>query len=406
MGYDPPGRADALPSSLIARWNETITKHYTQQFERHGSRFITADPESLPNAEAADIHWFADPAEPVACFDRATARQLADWRRGRGTVQDEYAEYAIERRADDDGRLRPKRVQVTTELREYWQAIATADPEALAGMAEDVLGRRPSWRELYGADDPHGLEQAQREALFVRQLAGDDAGPPEGELNTANALFMTNTINGLDDLIFIVMFGAQPYVVRLDDGDHRPATRDEIFSLETTSPILACRHADPVAALGAHGAAMEGRTVAFTNPLGMYIKAFDTAALTLDGGALPDEWIRWGRGEDEMRQRLVVGPPDDDPRFLDDITVSVGAADEPVVGGFQILQLVEVGPLTVKGPCSTLAEGEFVEVPAVKNAIDCAGDFACAPIRQLKEVFDQEQASQRTGRRTAGGFAA
>jgi hypothetical protein len=403
MPYDPPGRADDLPESLLARWNATITKHYNEQFKQHGSRFITADPDSLPQSDGADIHWFADPAEPVTCFDRATARQLADWRRGRSTVQDEYAEYAIERRADPDGRIRPKRVQVTTELREYWATIAVADPDALAGIAEDALGRRPSMIELYGVDDPQSLEEPQREALFRRHLAGDDDGDPDGELNTANALFMINAINGLDDLIFIVMFGAQPYVVRLDDGTRRPATRDELFSLPTSAEILACRHADPVAAQGAHGAALDGRTVAFANPLGMYIKAFDDAALTLDGGALPDRWIRWGRGEEGMRQRLVVGPPDDDPRFLDDITVSVGAADAPLVGGFQILQLVEVGPLVIAGPQTAVGEHEFFDVPAIREMIDCTAEFACGPIRRLKERFDREQGGRRTGRRVPGG---
>jgi len=33
---------------------------------------------------------------------------------------------------------------------------------------------------------------------------------PTGRLNTDNALFMTHPINGLDDLLYIVMFGAKP----------------------------------------------------------------------------------------------------------------------------------------------------------------------------------------------------
>ncbi len=404
MAHDVPGRADQLSDSLVARWNATVTEQFTELFAKHGSRFIADDPLKLSDAQGAAIHWFADPAEPVTCFDRTVARQLADWHGGRATVQDEYAEYAIERRPDRDGRMRPKRVQVTTELREYWQTIAAADPDALADMAEDALERRPSQTELYGVEDPHNLEESQREALFARHLAGDGDGPPAGELNTANALFMTNSINGLDDLIFIVMFGAHPYVVALPDGGRRPATRDELFSLETTDEVLACRHADPVAALGAHAAAMEGRTVAFADPLGMYIQSFDEAALSLDGAALPDGWIRWGRGGEGMRQRLVVGPPDETERFLDDITVSVGAADEPLEGGFQILQLIEVGPLAVQGARSPIVDDEFVEVQAVEQAIDCTAGFVCDPIRRLKEIFDREQASQRTGRRALGSF--
>lgn len=401
MPYDVPGRADDLEQGLVDRWNRRVGEEYKSLFEQHGSRFITADPDSLPKAEPVAIQWFAVPAEPVTCLDRASARQLADWRAfGRHAVQDEYAEYAIELRPDGDGRMRPKRVQVTTELREYWLEIATADPDAVAGMAEDVLGRRPTWTELYGIEDPHSLDEPQRQAHFIEQVAGDGRVPPKGDLNTANALFMTHRINGLDDLIYIVMFGATPYAVRLPDGSRRRASRDEIFSLEEDLRILACRHADPVAALTAHDAAWDGRTVAFANPLGMYIKAFNEAALTVDGRAVPDEWIRWGRGEEGMPQRLVVGPPDDDERFLDDITVAVGAAAEPLVGGFQLLQQIEVGPLVVQGPQSAVEDAEFKELAELEESIDCAGSFACDPLIELKRLFDREQGTRRTGRRS------
>jgi hypothetical protein len=131
----------------------------------------------------------------------------------------------------------------------------------------------------------------------------------------------------------------------------------------------------------------------------MYIKAFNDAALTVDGRALPDDWIRWGRGEEGMRQRLVVGPSDDEKRFLDDITVAVGAAAEPLVGGFQLLQQIEVGPLVVQGPKSGVEHAEFKELAELEEAIDCAGSLACGPLIELKNLFDREQGTRRTGRR-------
>jgi hypothetical protein len=400
MAYETPGRADKHNESLVERWNQTIVSTYSEIFAADGSRFITPDPDSLEDPENVDVKWFADPAEPNVCLDRTGARVLCDWRGGRRRVQDEYAEYAVEQRPDADGRIRPKRVQITTELREYWQTIAIADPEALAGTAEDALGRRPSFTELYGHDDPHALDESQREAAFVNQLVGGAAGAA-GELNAANALFMLHRINGLDDLIGIVMLGAKPYSARDDDGNRRAASRDEIFSLHPETRILACRHADPIAASRAHAAAFDGRTVAFANPIGMYIKSFDHATLTLDGQALPPEWIRFGRGQAGMHQRLVVGPPDDDEHFLDDITVSAGAANEPLLGGFQLLELTEVGPLVLQGKSSPLAESDFVDVPALKVGIDCAESFACDQIVKLKAIADRELESEQTGRRSA-----
>jgi hypothetical protein len=399
MAYDVPGRADDLNEELVARWNETIKREYTARFEIHGSRFITADPSGLRDAELdKDIKWFADPAAPVNCLDRAAARRLADWHGGRMAVQDEYAEYAIERRPNETGEMRPKRVQVTTELSAYWATVAAADPETLADMAEDALGRRPGWEELYGLPDPHKLSEERRTTAFATQLGGLE-NTPRGELNTANALFMTNPINGLDDLLYIVMFGARPYSVRLSDGSTRPAGGDEMFAHEHKL-ILACRHADPTDALKANAAASEGRTVAFADPLGMYIRSFDQRALAIDGEPLPDEWVRWGRGEAGMRQRLVIGPPDDDEHFLDDITVSVGAADEPLVGGFQLLQLIEVGPLVVVGPPSDIDEADVVIVAEIEDGIDCSGPEICTPIVALQKRVDRELGLRRTGERT------
>lgn len=402
MAYDPPGRADNLDGPLLDAWNTRVAEEYKQIFAKHGSRFITADPATLDEAKPLDVHWFADPVEPVTCLDPASARQLADWPVvGRNELQDEYAEFAIELGVDKSGKRRPKRVQITTELREYWLTIAVADPDAVADMAEDVLGRRPSFTELYGVDDPVALEPAERKARFEHRVAGSDEISPSGELNTANALFMTHRINGLKDLIYIVMFGAKPYAVLLPNGSRRPAGRDEIFFPKGKgTQILACRHADPVAALSAHRAAWEGRTVAFANPLGMYIQTFDQAALSLDGEALPEEWISWGRGEEAMRQRLVVGPPDKDERFLDDITVLGGAADEPLLGGYQLLKLIEVGPLASQGTPSAIDTKEFVDVPALDEAIDCQAEWVCSPILKLKQRFDLERAKERTGRRS------
>jgi hypothetical protein len=186
-----------------------------------------------------------------------------------------------------------------------------------------------------------------------------------GSLNTKNALFMTHPINGLDDLLYIVMFGAHPYA-REGSEPPEPASREEIFRAADVA-FLACRHADPAAAMGAAGAAFSGRTVAFANPLGMYVVAFTS---------------------------------DDDPRFLDDITVSIGAADEPVTGGFQVVEQVEVGPLVVVGPDGPVAPEEYRIVPADPEPIHCNEAAVCASVRQLKQQFDEEQGPVRVAPRT------
>jgi hypothetical protein len=156
--------------------------------------------------------------------------------------------------------MRPKRVQVTTELREYWVCVAMHDPVALRALTKNVLGLEPAWEDLYGVGDPLALSVDQRKLAFSTFVAGhgndrelENLGVPAqpvGELNTDNALFMTHPINGLDDLLYIVLFGAKPYA-RGDVADPQPATREQIFR-EFDVEHLACRHADPAAAMGAH----------------------------------------------------------------------------------------------------------------------------------------------------------
>jgi hypothetical protein len=222
-----------------------------------------------------------------------------------------------------------------------------------------------------------------------------------GRLNTDNALFMTHPINGLDDLLYIVLFGARPYA-RGDVGDLQPATREQIFR-EFGVEQLACRHADPAAAMGAHGAAFDGRTVAFADPLGMYISSFSEDVFVVQDNPVPEAWIRWGRGREEgFYQRLEFGPDDDDPAFLDDISVAVGASEEPLRGGFQLLQQLEVGPRVIVGEPSQVADEDYVFLSASDAPIPCHKASICTYIEALKEEFDNEQRLVRVAPRIMG----
>jgi hypothetical protein len=402
MPYDVPGRADQLDGELISAWNRTIE----EMFDRQGrdlreSRFFALDFEELVDpTETRAVKWTGDPAEPRFCLDDETvAQELSDWGvLGRHVLHNEYCEYAVIMSEDAAGQTRPKRVEITTELPEYWTCVAKHDPEQVRSMATDVLGREVGFRELYETDDPVALDPDEREIAFAHAVAGNGghrhlqeagvAAQPRGRLNTERALFMTHPINGLDDLLYIVMFGARPYAKRSGDGVDRAST-DEIFSTFSSS-VLACRHADPAAALGAYGVAFEGGRVGFADPLGMYMREPNVSVFSYQGGPVPEEWVRLGRGEDGAWQRLTFGPGDDDEAFLDDIVVSVGATDRPVHGGYQVLQHVDIGPLVLTAAGEPVAEDEWLFVDEVEPIV-CGDSSACADIRALKEAFDAER---------------
>ena len=271
MPYGSPGHADELSEELIARWNDVIVTT-AESLASFKTRFFELDPAKLRDPELSDaVKWPGDPAAPTFCVDEPTVRALCDWPEiGRRSVQLEYCECAVINARDAGGRLRPKRVEVTTELREYWSCIAMHDPDRVRAMAADVLGREPDWEELFGVADPHPLSPEQREIAFGHTVGGHgnnqrliDAGvpaQPTGRLNIDHALFMTHPINGLDDFLYVVMFGSHPYGVRAG-SQIRQATGDDIYTAKEVKH-LSCNHADPTITLGAYDNAFAGRQTA------------------------------------------------------------------------------------------------------------------------------------------------
>jgi hypothetical protein len=415
MIYDVPGFADQLSDSLVAKWNETIQDSYDSLEPDFGSRFFELDPDLIENPASATVKWFGDPAEPNFCISAEVAQKLSDWGiRGRQVLQNEYCEYHTVHQPDASGRMRPKRVEITTELREYWVNLAMHDPDTVRDRAASILGFEPSWEDLYGVADPASLSIQQRKVAFSRLVAGhgnDNAlaaagvpAQPTGPLNTEHALFMTHPINGLDDLLYIVMFGSKPYARQTSTG-LQPATREQIFRAFGVEH-LACRHADPAAAMGAHAAVFNGQPVAFANPLGMYIESFSPFLFLYEENPIPDSWVRLSRGEQGMAQRLEFGPGDEDDAFLDDIQLVQGDLVAPVVGGYQVVQQLEVGPQVVAGAATEIDDEEYVVLNASSAPIRCQDAAICPRIRQLRDEFEASQPLLRIAPRTLGRLGA
>ncbi len=386
--YDVPGFSDNVNEDIKNAWNEAVKSNYNSSDSNPDPKYFPLDPNDIRESSDAKVFWFADPQEPQHCFDERIAQQLSDFGiEGRKLLHNEYCEYTIVKRQDSSGKLRPKRVNVTTEFKAYWECVARRDPNLLRKILKEILGIQPSWQDLYGVDDPFVLTEQMRAAKFSRL----------DKINTDNALFMSHPINGLSDLIYIVGFGSKPYAVKRN-GQIEKASREEIFTAKRVRS-LACRHADPAASMAAYGAVFGGNQVAFKNPLGMYIQSFNTDALSFQGEPLPEKWIRRSRanfsseGQNEWCQRLVIGPSDEEPYFLDDIKIETGEFKEPVVGGFQILKSIEVGPLITTGNPKSLLSSDYLilDITGINTAIKCNKAEVCSEIQQLKEQYEKSK---------------
>lgn len=410
--YDAPVNPSTTPQAVVDEWNRQIVEKFNSQIadQPAAAPFLQPNPESVAGAgDPVGAHWPADPAEPRTCINAEWAEKLSDWgARGRSNFHNEYCEYGAIYKIDSSGKIRLKRIVATTELPEFWLSMATADPAFLKTSAEEVLGFAVSYDDLYGRSNPVEMSPQERRLAFAFQTSGNCKEPalvdahvpaiPVGPLNINNVLFMRHPINGLDDLIYIVAFGAQPYAVA-SQASIRPATLHEIFR-HSGALQLACRNADPAAAAAAYSFAVtqdpgpstvRGSAMAFANPLGMFIQSFNPDPFTLDGEALPAAWIKKLRGVEAQWQRIEIGPSDDDPRFLDEAMVEdIAGSPVPLVSGYQIAKRIEVGPYLVVGETQDFSV-DLIEVLANDVNLNCSEAKVCEGIADLKAIYQQEQ---------------
>ena len=406
--YKSPGNLNELKPQLLKVWSDIITREISRQT---ASRFFKDNPANITNGqEIASVRWSGAPAEPRFCLNRTWAQKLSDWSvRGRHNTQNEYCEYRVLTAVDQLGRVRQKRVEFTSELREYWVVLAMHDPDALRGAVNSILGRIPTWKELYDHSDPLSLNEDERRIRFSTTVAGNGKridlinagvpGQPIGPLNRDNILFLTHPINGLDDLIYIVMFGATPYRVN-ENGVERKAELQEIFRA-SNAESLACRNADPAAAAGSFDVVSKGHEVAFSENLGMYLRPLNQNIFEYNGQQIPKSWINYSRGSQGMHQRLVFGPNDNDNVFLDDIYIKKGASKEKIIGGYQIAEVLEVGPLVVVGSPGSIKPTDIKFISSDSSAINCSQAQICMHMQLLKADYEAEHAVVSPGTRGA-----
>ena len=141
--FHSPGGLQELNATALRVWNDMINRQISRQT---ASRFFRANPDDIPNGqEIASVRWSGAPAEPRFCLNREWAQRLSDWGiRGRHETHNEYCEYRVVTAVDAQGRIRPKRVEFTSELREYWVVLAMHDPHTLQSATKEIVGRKPT----------------------------------------------------------------------------------------------------------------------------------------------------------------------------------------------------------------------------------------------------------------------
>jgi len=316
--FDPPGFCDDLSEELLDAWNNQIKETYYevrnnfQQRQHNFGRFFRLNPTvSEQNRVKKIIEWGAHPRFIESCLGSNRAHLFCDSYSNDARYQAEYCEYRIIDRKDPDGRFRPKRVQITTELRDYWTCIAQRDPEKLKEMVRETIHMETDWNLLYGAD-PYKLNEIERKEAFQIHVAGLGEQldrwikPLSVGINEQNALCMINPFNGLYDLLYSLMFGAVPYIINKPDlqkKKHKIENVKQIFLgvkdriQDPGKNFRICAHADTSIVKRVYEQALYGRKMSLSNPVGLYIFSFNSDLFFLKDNPIPKRWMRWSRGQ-------------------------------------------------------------------------------------------------------------
>lgn len=318
----PPGRlADLTRDADLQAWSDTISGA-VDGLVRPGGQFF--NPVTHPRADLTPrrIPWSAVPQTVFDFSRRAPARTQVDDpanRQDRRDGQNEYSEWFTLRHPADRAVVR---VDVATELGEYWGFVASA-----------LDTRRTEFRDIVRQLYPSATEAD----LF--NAAGYD---PLNPFNTTRgALHLIGEINTLPAALGVIGGG-----LALRTGD-----AGELLDIQDTIPPPSTFHADPSISVNVNRLAREGRAITVGapggDPFGIYIFDVDTSGWRCPDGSDPRGLLTFSRGTPP--QHVRVSAEGRTFRLAD-----VRIAGEPIRSGSQIAERTTVGIVMMVGPA-----GEF-----------------------------------------------
>jgi hypothetical protein len=394
-----PGGLEALGSAGLAAWRALVSGCIGEASAAMpgGDRSlrVALDPES---SALTSTDWTGLPLRVSACLGRERALRLLDWHRheigdGGRALQDEYLEWRTVRTDDD----RIMRVELTTELPDYWCLLAAHEPGALLETVAELAGEAsvPAGA-VYGDLDPFaaGVGPDERAAAFARTMLSPGRSPYN---NGERAICcMAQRSNSLPGLALLAAAATTGHVVRdAVDGRLRCLTCSEAIpvlnDLSHTVVAEPGRASDPILVERLGRLAFEGRLVSFDDPPGVYIQGVEHERLRAPGDEpVPLEWFSFGRGlgphatwDGRPRyQRLTFAVPEGAGFVVGDI-VDV-ATERPLRTGGEIADLVQVAVyFRVSRPGAV--GGDPTEIELAGRAP--AGPDACEHILALEARF-------------------
>lgn len=417
-----PGMLNDLIGEGQADWDRYVEERLNAAINDSGTNQLVADGDESLEPGIAVIDWAGFPVRIRECLQSVlNTNRLLDWNFNNQPLgrllgaHEEYLEWRTMRNAT--GKI--VRVEMTSELQEYWLRLAKHHPaktlQILGEFARESASA-PS-QEVYGDINPFTSSPEEREAAFSRMML-----PPVGQSSqiaspynngTKAIAFMANSVNTLSAALFLAAFAAFPYVKRIN-GSTTPLTGREAIRF-TDQAAQDCRDSDPTIVGSVINFAAQGRKIALMDPAGLYIANVASETLLLPDGAtpVPQDWFRLSRGSKivdtesgrilSLAQRLVFEVPPEENFVVGDLLDSTTGGN--IDFGAQIAAKVSIA-LYAKASRTDVAIAPDREI-SVGNVPEC-GSEPCDSVREVFEFFEQTQstpsfvATANTGTRSGG----
>jgi hypothetical protein len=327
-------------------WQRRTVDYVGDAIAQYGSPAGAFRADLADASARASVQWTAFPERVAACLGRRGALELLDARPGMPggrALQEEYAEWRVVRHGSQI-----KRVELTTELPDYWALLAVQNPQRLLALVAEFAGED----EVCAADvfgDAAALNDdtspAEREHAFRKRML--EAGRSPYNDGRRAICCMRQQSNSLFSAAALTAAALVPRAV-VDPLDKRlRALRcDEAIRLFRLGLAELGRASDPLLVERLGQLAFEGRAVALDLPVGVYIQSVARGRLrTPDGARLDDDWFRFSRGgvdadgRNRFRRLVVEAPAGCDWCVSDLVDV---ATESRIRFGGEIADLVSV----------------------------------------------------------------
>jgi hypothetical protein len=356
--FDPPGFLTDFDAAQRQAWSAWISDQISAARDRtdptlnnYGPRPQFFNPLSNPpgaDAVEKDITWSAFPR----IIAITSTSDIERWRRADASrdVQDEYCEWSVTR---DPATRKVLRVTFTSEGPEYWQFLASVNPNLVLSLYRQHISSQVQPAQLFSNN-----------AYLKRNLWNSSTSQGAMHLIQRN-----NTL------------GAE---IELAAGASLVRARPDGSLLTGERELIDCgaygareRHSDPHIGALVNELARQKADVTLANPVGLCIAGLSVAGWTTPDGSDPLSYWKVTRGTSAKALRAVYEVPADKGFAVGDITIN----DDPIEFGAQIADFITIkltGLATRFGQTTAAPMNGCVEEVVAPGAAPAAPNVAAA----------------------------